>query len=53
MASQIRGSGGAETGRLLFAGASGPSWEALRTEAIATPTGTAIEENKRYKFILP
>lgn len=48
MASQMRGSGGAQTGGLLFTGASGPSWEVLHREAIATPTGIAIEENKRY-----
>lgn len=48
MASQMRGAGGAQAGELLFTGASGPSWEVLHREAVATPTGTSIEENKRY-----
>ena len=52
MASQLRGDGEAQTGRPLFpgssSGSSSLSWSDLRREAIVTPTGNAIEENKRY-----
>ncbi|CAM9332650.1 unnamed protein product [Ascophyllum nodosum] len=51
MASQLRGDGEAQTGRPLFpgssSGSSSLSWSDLRREAIVTPTGNAIEENKR------
>eukprot|EP00903_Cladosiphon_okamuranus_P019526 g17957.t1 len=48
MASQLgaRGSGG-PIGPALFSDSSDPSWSSLRTEAVATPTGVRIEENKR------
>ncbi|CAN0217644.1 unnamed protein product [Ectocarpus sp. 12 AP-2014] len=48
MASKLGASGGAgPTGPALFGNSLDPSWSSLRGEAIATPTGAGIEENKR------
>lgn len=50
MASQVGGKGGATARALgppLFDNAPDPSWPTLRSEAIATPTGALMEENKR------
>nr|WEU39141.1 glutathione S-transferase [Saccharina japonica] len=47
MASQIGAGAGAPIGRPLFGDSPDPSWPTLRSEAIATPTGESMEENKR------
>ncbi|CAM9243938.1 unnamed protein product [Laminaria digitata] len=46
MASQM-GAGAGAVGRPLFGDSPDPSWPTLRSEAIATPTGESMEENKR------
>lgn len=48
MASQLGSSGsGGPIGPALFSDSPGPSWGTLRTDALDTPTGLRIEENKR------
>lgn len=48
MASKLGASGGAgPTVPSLFGDSPDPSWSSLRGEAVATPTGAGIEENKR------
>lgn len=47
MASQLGASGSGSVGPALFGDSPEPSWSNLRSEAIATPTGLQLEENKR------
>lgn len=48
MASQLGASGAGPIGPALFGDSPDPSWSNLRSEAIATPTGLKLEENKRF-----
>lgn len=47
IASNLGSGSGAAVGRPLFEGASGPSWEDLRSRAVDTHRGQILEDNKR------